>query len=358
MSIPDITSTTGIFIIIGLITLLVIIWICAGLKKVDQSDAMVIERLGKYNRTLSAGINIILPFFDKPRSIYWRFNADVYDKKDGKILKSPKDESVLIPRIDLRETVYDFPSQSVITKDNVATDIDALLYFQIIDPVKAVYEIANLPDAIEKLTQTTLRNVVGEMDLDQTISSRDIINSKLRAVLDEAGYKWGVKVNRVELQDIIPPPDILDAMKAQMVAERNRRATILDAEGEKAKRTLESEGLKNEAINLSEGEKIKKINQAEGEKQSKILEAEGEALAKLKIAEADAVAIEAISAALKASKSDPANFLIATKYIEAFKEIANGEHNNNKVIYLPYEATGILSSIGGIKDLFNVAKNE
>jgi len=157
---------------------------------------------------------------------------------------------------------------------------------------------------------------------------------------------------RVELQEITLPREIRDAMEKQMRAERDRRATILDAEGEKAKRTLESEGLRNEAINLSEGEKIKRINEAEGEKQSKILEAEGEALAKLKNAEADAAAIEAISAALRTSKSDPANYIVAIKYVEALKEMASGI--NNKVVYLPYEATGILSSIGGIKELFKV----
>ena len=216
MGITDITGGTGLFIIIGLITLLVIIWVLAGLRMVRQSDSMVIERLGKYSRTLSAGINIILPFIDKPREIWWRYNAPLFYKedegfvffnkekrrrKDGEKIDTEKGgrkidtkEAVLIREIDLRETVYDFPEQNVITKDNVVTVIDALLYFQIIDPVKAVYEIDNLPNAIEKLTQTTLRNVVGEMDLDQTISSRDTINSKLRAVLDEAGQKWGVKV--------------------------------------------------------------------------------------------------------------------------------------------------------------------
>src|SRR5690606_30679799 len=181
-----------------------------------------------------------------------------------------------VSRIEMRESVYDFPRQSVITKDNVITEINAMLYFQIVDPIKAVYEISNLPDAIEKLTQTTLRNVVGEMDLDETLSSRDTINSKLRAVLDQATDKWGVKVNRVELQDINPPVTIRDAMEKQMRAERDKRAKILEAEGTKAQLSLEAEG-----------HKVAEINQAEGEKQAQILRAEGEAQARLKVAEAE-----------------------------------------------------------------------
>jgi regulator of protease activity HflC (stomatin/prohibitin superfamily) len=217
------------------------------------------------------------------------------------------------------------------------------LYFQVIDPVKATYEIANLPDAIEKLTQTTLRNVIGEMELDQTLTSRDTINSKLRAVLDEASNKWGVKVNRVELQDINPPHDIRDAMEKQMRAERARRAQILEAEGTKAQVTLEAEG-----------KKAAEINKAEGEKQAQILRAEGEAQARLKVAEAEARAIEAVTAAIKATEGDPVNYLVAIRYIDTLKDMVSGK--DNKVIYLPYEATSVLSSIGGIKDLFNVTE--
>jgi len=339
MDITGFTGTTGIIIILGLIALFVIFWVIKGFQVVKQSDTMVIERLGKYSRTLSSGINIILPIIDKPREIWWRSDVDFLDKHTGEIKKSMK--SFPVKEIDLRENVYDFPKQNVITKDNVLTEIDALLYFQIIDPVKAVYEIANLPDAIEKLTQTTLRNVVGEMDLDQTFSSRDTINTKLRAVLDEACHKWGVKVNRVELQEIKPPREIFDALEKQMRAERDKRAKILEAEGEKAKLTLEAEGVK-----------IAKINQAEAEKQAQILEAEGKAQAKLKVAQAEAAAIEAITTAVKETKSDPINYLIAIRYIDTLKDMVSGK--DNKVIYLPYEATGVLSSIGGIKDLLNV----
>lgn len=323
----------AITIILVLIALFVIIWVFAGLKIVQQSETMVIERLGKYSRTLSSGINIILPVIDKPRGLIWRYVKESYDGR--KIIINQTNS-----RIDLRETVYDFPKQNVITKDNVVTEINAILYFQVIDPVKATYEIANLPDAIEKLTQTTLRNVIGEMDLDQTLTSRDTINSKLRAVLDEASHKWGVKVNRVELQDINPPHDIRDAMEKQMRAERDKRAKILEAEGTKAQLALEAEG-----------RKIAEINQAEGEKQSQILRAEGQAQARLKVAQAEAAAIEAITTAVETTKSDPVNYLVAIRYIDTLKDMVSGK--DNKVIYLPYEATGVLSSIGGIKDLFN-----
>jgi regulator of protease activity HflC (stomatin/prohibitin superfamily) len=226
----------------------------------------------------------------------------------------------------------------VITKDNVVTEINAVLYFQVIDPVKAVYEIANLPDAIEKLTQTTLRNVIGDMNLDETLTSRDTINSKLRTVLDDASHKWGVKVNRVELQDINPPHDIRDAMEKQMRAERDKRAKILTAEAEKQSQILDSEGLKQAAI-----------NKAEGEKQSQILRAEGDAEARVRIAHGEAEAITRIVDAVK-TKGDPINYLIAVRYVDTLKEMVSGK--DNKTVYLPYEATGVLGSIGGIKDLF------
>ena len=243
-------------------------------------------------------------------------------------------------KIDLREQMYDFPSQSVITKDNVTTTINALLYFQIVDPVKAVYEIDNLPNAIEKLTQTTLRNVIGELELDETLTSRDTINSKLRAVLDEATNKWGVKVNRVELQDITPPESVRNAMEQQMQAERERRAKVLEARG-----------AKEAAILKSEGEKEAQINKAEAEKQAQILKAEGIAEAKIAQAKAEAEAITRISAAIQGSQMTPANYMLADKYISTLKEMVSGK--DNKTVYLPYDASSVLSSIGCIKDLFS-----
>ena len=323
----------GIVIILVLIAIFVIVFAALGLKIIQQSETMVIERLGKYNKTLPSGINIIWPIVDKPREIIWR-----YVSRDESLESRSYVATRAVTRIDLRETVYEFPKQDVITKDNVGTEISAVIYFQVTDPVKAVYEISNLPDAIEKLTQTTLRNVIGEMDLDQTLTSRDTINGKLRMVLDEAGHKWGVKVNRVELQEINPPKEIRDAMEKQMRAERDKRAKILEAEGDKIAKVLQSEGLRTAAI-----------NNAEGEKQSKILKAEGDAEARIRTAQGEAEAIQKITQAIASTKSDPVNYLVAIRYIDTLKEMVSGK--DNKMIYIPYEATGILSSIGGIKDL-------
>jgi regulator of protease activity HflC (stomatin/prohibitin superfamily) len=324
----------GTLIVAALVAVFVITLIAKGVRIVQQAQTMVVERLGKYHRTLESGINVIIPIVDKPRDIDW--HQTVVGAKGMQFERRFRTE-----RIDLRETVYVFPSQTVITKDNVLVEIDALIYFQITDPVRAVYEIANLPDAIEKLTQTTLRNVIGELDLDQTLSSRDHINSKLRAILDEATHKWGGKVNRVELRDINPPRDIRDAMEKQMRAERDRRAVILTAEGDKQSRILQAEGIRQS-----------EINKAEGDKQAAILAAEGVANARLKVAEAEAQAISMVTEAVKASGANPAQYLIAVRYIEALKEMVTSPQSN-KVVYLPYEATGVLSSLGGIKDLLS-----
>ena len=311
-------------VVLIVLVVLVVLYVLRGIKIVSQSETMIVERLGKYNRTLNAGINVILPIVEQAKETIVR-------RQNGSMARSS--------RIDMREQVYDFDKQSVITKDNVMTEINALLYFQIVDPMKAVYEIQNLPVAIEKLTQTTLRNVVGEMELDETLTSRDTINSKLRNVLDDATNKWGVKVNRVELQDITPPDSIRRTMELQMQAERNRRAEILKAEGEKQSQILNSEG-----------EKQAEINAAEAEKQANILKAEGEARAKVLQAEAEAAAIRNIAEAVADRGADPVNYLLAVKYIETLKEVASGQEN--KTVYLPYEATNVLGSLGGIKDLF------
>lgn len=220
-------------IFLGLAILIVVILVMAGVKVVPQSETRVIERLGRFHSVLPPGLNIIWPFIDKPKTIYTR---RVETGLGGRTIVRMTATS----SIDLREQVYDFPSQQVITKDNVTTEINALLYFQVVDPKKSVYEIDNLPNAIEKLTQTSLRNVIGELELDETLTSRDTINSRLQAILDEATNKWGVKVNRVELQDITPPGSVREAMEKQMQAERNRRAEILKAEGEKKSLILRS----------------------------------------------------------------------------------------------------------------------
>ncbi len=317
---------SALSIMLLVVAALVIIYILNGIKIVSQSETMIVERLGRYHRTLQAGINVILPIIERPKETITRMNTGALR---------------MVSRIDLREQVYDFDKQSVITKDNVMTEINALLYFQIVDPVKSVYEIKNLPMAIEKLTQTTLRNVVGEMELDETLTSRDTINSKLRNVLDEATNKWGVKVNRVELQDITPPESIRFAMEKQMQAERDRRAEILKAEGEK-----------QSAILKSEGEKAAEINAAEAEKQAKILKAQGQAEAQILQAEAEAKAIAQVSAAVASNKgADPVQYLLAIKYIESLKEMTSGK--DNKTVYMPYEASSVLGSLGNIKELFN-----
>ena len=312
---------TVFYFFIALVVLAIVL-VKKSLVIIPQSETKIIERLGKYYATLRPGINIIIPFIDRAK--------DIVAMRNGRYVYSNT--------IDLREQVYDFDKQNVITKDNVQTQINALLYFQIVDPFKAVYEISNLPNAIEKLTQTTLRNIIGEMELDQTLTSRDIINTKLRGVLDDATNKWGIKVNRVELQDIIPPESVLSAMEKQMQAERNKRATILTSEGEKQAQIL-----------ASEGEKTATINRAEADKQQAILRAEGEATARIRKAEAEAVAIEKITEAVGKS-TNPANYLLAQKYIQMLQEVAVGD--KTKTVFLPYEASNLMGSIGGIKELF------
>ena len=278
------------YVLIAIIVL-VVIFAKMALVIIPQSETKIVERLGRYYATLQPGINIIIPFIDRAKSIVVL--------NHGRYMYSTT--------IDLREQVYDFPKQNVITKDNVQTEINALLYFQIVDPFKATYEINNLPNAIEKLTQTTLRNIIGELELDETLTSRDTINKKLSAVLE-------------------------------MQAERNKRAQILTSEGQKAAEIL-----------ASEGEKTAIVNKAEAAKQQAILQAEGEAQARIRKAEAEAKAIELITEAVGKS-TNPANYLLAQKYIQMMQELAEGD--KTKTVYLPYEATNLLGSLGGIKDLF------
>ena len=326
----------GMEIVFIAIVFLAIVFFIKAIRIVKQAEVMVIERLGSYNRTLTSGPNFVIPFFDQAREIEWKYSRDVGGRSVSYMQQ--------LDRIDLRETVYDFPSQAVITKDNVSIQISAMIYFQVTDPLKAVYQIASLPMAIEKLTQTTLRNVIGELELDQTLISRDTINTKLRVILDEASNKWGVKVTRVELQDITPPPAIRDAMEKQMRAERERRATILEAEGNKRSQILKAEGEKEAAI-----------NKAEGEKRARILEAEGMAEAKIKVAEGEKQSI-ALVADTVAAHSNPANYLISIKYIEALQKMTEGK--DNKLVYMPFEATGILGAVGAVKELVEQRANE
>jgi regulator of protease activity HflC (stomatin/prohibitin superfamily) len=308
-------------ILIALIILVLIIAL-RGIKIVKQATVLVIERLGKYNRIAPSGVNFIWPFIDRVRPII--------------------SEGIALGLVDLRERVRDFEPQPVITKDNVTMSVDTVVYYQITDPRRAMYEIVDLGAAIRQLTITSLRNVMGELALDETLVSRETVNNKLRAVLDEATDKWGVKVNRVELKNIEPPEEIQDAMAKQMKAERERRATVTEAEGAKEAAILKAEGIRNAAV-----------IQAEGQKKAIVLEAEGNAEAILKVQRAEAEAIKLVYSAIH--EGNPTNDLIAIKYMDALKEIARGDANK---VFIPYEATGILASIGGIKEILTDRKEK
>jgi regulator of protease activity HflC (stomatin/prohibitin superfamily) len=299
-----------------------IILLAKGIRVVQQSECVIIERLGSYSRTLQSGLNIVVPFLDQPRSVFWLFN--------GKVMP--------VWRLDLRESVFDVPSQAVITRDNVTIEIDAILYVQLVDPTKAVYEIANVPSAVAQLAQTTLRNVIGELDLDHTLTSRDTINAKLKAVLDEATDKWGTKVNRVEIKNITPPREIQLAMEKQMQAERERRAKVLEAEGDKQARIARSEGLRQEQINI-----------AEGDREAQIRKAEGEAAAIKEVAEAKREALDQIKSSLGESGLT-AQFVIATSYLEQFGKFTQKAGDK---VFIPYEASTALGAFGSIQELLS-----
>lgn len=297
-------------------------------KIVGQAEVLVVERLGRFHRVARSGFNILLPFIERPRSIDVRyFESDVTGIK--RITAGSTN------RIDLREQVLNFPSQPVITKDNVTIDIDAVIYYRVADPQKATYSVQNLPYALETLTRTTLRNIVGEMELDQTLGSRDVINRRMREVIEEASIGWGVDVTRVELQAIEPPRDIQQSMELQMRAERERRAAVTNAEAGKRAAILEAEGVRES-----------QVRRAEGEKDAAILRAEGLATARLAMAEAEAAAIQKIAAALP--QGEAAMYLLGTKYLEALPAMAQGK---GSTIFLPAEAAGVMGAIGGLREL-------
>ena len=318
-------------IIIAGIVLFFIVFLFKAVYTVRQAEAIIIERLGKFDRILHPGIHVIIPFIERPRAVIWTYVRDVDGVRHYRY-------SRVLSRIDLRESVYDFPKQNVITKDNVTMQINALLYYQITDPKAAVYEVRNLSEAIEKLTQTTLRNIIGSMDLDESLVSRDSINAKLQAILDEATDKWGVKVNRVELQEVLPPADIRQAMEKQMRAERDRRAVILEAEGSKRSKILESEGVKES-----------KVLRATGEAEAQVIRAKAQAEARLKIASAEAKAIEMVQKAVP--KGDPLPYMIAMQYIKALPKMMEGK--DDKMIVVPYEASSLIGSLSSVKTIFD-----
>ena len=294
---------------IVLIVLLVIILVIAftSIKIVRQSEVYIIERLGKFYKVADAGLTIIVPFFDHVRSV-----------------------------VSLKQQTMDIPPQGVITKDNVTITIDTVVFYQITDPAKAVYEIQSLKKGIEYLAITTIRDIIGQMDLDETFSSRDGINTQLRVVLDEATDRWGCKIDRVEIKDITPPADIRDAMEKEMNAERNKRALILEAE---AKRQSD--------ITIAEGKKQAAILEAEADKEAQIRRAVGQAQAIKEVADAKAKEIQMVYDAMKAA--DPNEKLVQLKSLEALEEVAKGDANK---IFIPFEATATLSSLGAIKEVF------
>lgn len=297
---------------------------------VRQAETIVIERLGRFHRILGPGLHMIMPFMDQKRHAIWTFVMVDHNHDYVRVSRA-------LYRIDLREALYDFPKQNVITKDNVTMEINALLYYQITDVKAAMYEVSNLPEAIEKLTQTTLRNVIGSMDLDTSLTSRDVINERLRLILDEATDKWGVKINRVELQEVNPPHDIRAAMEKQMRAERSRRATILEAEGSKFAMILDAEGVQQS-----------QVLRAQGQADAAIIEAEGQAQARLKVAAAEAKAFEMLQSAMP--NTDPAQYLIAMKYMQTLPQMMEGQ--NNKLIVVPYESSALMGSLASMKELF------
>ncbi|HOI40759.1 MAG TPA: SPFH domain-containing protein [Methanobacterium sp.] len=294
-------------ITLGIILLVLLIIAIKGIKILRPYEKGVVERLGKYQRTVESGLVVIIPFIETIR------------------------------KVDLREQVVDVPPQEVITKDNTVVVVDCVIFYEVVDPFNAVYNVVNFYQAITKLAQTNLRNIIGDLELDQTLTSREMINTQLREVLDEATDKWGTKVVRVEIQRIEPPKDIVEAMSKQMKAERMKRAAILEAEGYKQSEIKKAEGDKQAAILEAEGkaEAIKKV--ADADKYQEIAIAEGEAKAILNVYGA-------------IHEGDPTNDLIAIKYLESLQKIADGQATK---LFLPVEATGILSSIAGISEVLN-----
>ncbi|MDD3364523.1 MAG: SPFH/Band 7/PHB domain protein [Syntrophomonas sp.] len=290
----------------AVIVLFVILIAFSSIKIIRQATVGIVERLGKYHKTAEKGINVIIPFIDGFRAI-----------------------------VDMREQVVSFAPQPVITKDNVTMMIDTVIYYQVTSPFKYTYEIQNPIFAIDNLAATTLRNIVGDLELDQTLTSRDLVNTRLRAILDEATDKWGIKVNRVELKNILPPQDIQTAMEKQMRAEREKRQAILLAEGQKTAAILEAEGLKQSAILNAEAFKEASIRKAEGSRQASILEAEGEAQAILNVQRAFADSLVMIKDAGIDDK------VLALKSLEAIKELGNGQATK---LIIP----GDLSGLGGV----------
>jgi len=299
---------------------LMVVIMLKGIKVVRQAEVIVVERLGRFHRILDPGLHFIVPVVDQAR--YFLL------------------ENRINYRVDLREQVMDFPPQPVITNDNVTMMVDSVVYYQISDPVKANYEVSDVSLAIRQLAMTNLRNIMGEMQLDETLTSRETVNAKLRMVLDEATDKWGVKVTRVEIKNINPPREIEDAMAKQMKAERERRAVVTEAEGVKRSQVLRAEGERDAAV-----------ASAEGDKQARILHAQGEAEAIVAVANANADAIKLVFQAIHEGRPTPD--LLSIKYLETLQKMADGKATT---MFVPYEASGVLAAVGMLKDAMGGAK--
>ena len=297
-----------------LIVILVFLFLMAllGIKTIRPYERACVERLGKYQRTVQPGLNFIVPFIER------------------------------LIKVDMREQVVDVPPQEVITKDNATVTVDAIIYYEVTDPVKVLYNVAQFRLATIKLAQTNLRNVIGDMSLDESLTSRERINAKLRDVLDEATDKWGARATRVELQRIEPPSDVTEAMHRQMKAERERRAVVLEAEG-----------IKSAAILKADGEKQSRILQAEGQAAAILKVAEADKFRLLTVAEGEGQAIERVYSAIH--KGGPTKDLITIKYLEALAKMADGKATK---LFVPYEASGVMGSIGMIADVLKDRKEE
>ncbi|HEU4786774.1 MAG TPA: SPFH domain-containing protein [Gemmatimonadaceae bacterium] len=313
---------------LAIIALLVGWMLSKSIKVIGQAEVMVIERWGRFSRVGRSGLNILIPWMEKPRTIDVRY----FEADPGGVKRVTSGSTA---RIDLREQVLSFPSQPVITKDNVTIDIDAVVYYRIADPQKAAYAIQNLPFALETLTRTTLRNIVGDIELDQTLASRDMINKRMREVIEEASIGWGVDVTRVELQAIEPPRDIQQSMELQMRAERERRAAVTNAEASKRAAILEAEGVQQS-----------QVSRAQGEAEAAVLRAKGLAEARLAMADAEARAIQQIASALPEGQA--AMYLLGMKYLEALPQVTQGK---GTTIFLPAEAAGVMGALGGLREM-------
>ncbi|KAJ4460761.1 putative Protein QmcA [Paratrimastix pyriformis] len=319
--------------IIGFFAAFVVVFIItccccrAGVKVVHQAQVMVVERWGKFHRILKPGIHFINPIFDRPRKIHWKYvNVPIGTHTEAVVTQQTD-------RVDMREHCIDFGKQNVITKDTVCIEIDALVYYQVTSPIRAVYHIQNLPDAIELLTQTTLRNIIAHLTLDETFSSREQINSMLQERTQEDAGRWGVSIIRVEIQDIMPPSDIKTAMENQIIGERERRSAVLQADGERESQIIRSRG---EAAQI--------VLRAEGEKTARIQLAKGEAEAKLTVANAEASCIKALRDAMEGSRVRATDYLVAMQYLSALPRLVMGSHPT-RAILLPQETVDDVSSL-------------